>query len=119
MPTLSTKRLCEFSRLLFGVKVLGESLTVLRAGVPQVVLPQWTDCYDYAQRVEMLGIGRLGNRTAKPLWTKKELGDVLSEVLLGKSSESIQRKASALAAVVKAKGNGAANAARLLLEECV
>ncbi|RKU40519.1 hypothetical protein DL546_002153 [Coniochaeta pulveracea] len=89
------------------------------AGVPQVVLPQWTDCYDYAQRVEMLGIGRLGNRTAKPLWTKKELGDVLSEVLLGKSSESIQRKASALAAVVKAKGNGAANAARLLLEECV
>jgi hypothetical protein len=89
------------------------------AGVPQVVLPQWTDCYDYAQRVEMLGIGRLGNRAAKPLWTETELGDVLSEVLLGKSSDSIKRKATALATVVKAKGNGAENAARLLVEECL
>jgi hypothetical protein len=84
-----------------------------------VVLPQWTDCYDYAQRVELLGIGRLGNRKVKPLWDAKELGDVLSDVLFGKSADSIQRKANALAAVCRAKGDGAANAARLLLEACL
>jgi UDP:flavonoid glycosyltransferase YjiC (YdhE family) len=84
-----------------------------------VVLPQWTDCYDYAQRVEMLGIGRLGNRKAKPLWTAEELGSVLSDVLFGKSSDSIQRKAKAMAVVCKGKGDGAANAARLLLESCL
>lgn len=83
-----------------------------------MVLPQWTDCYDYAQRVEMLGIGRLGSRRAKPLWTAEELGNVLSDVLFGKNSESIREKAEALAVVCKARGDGAANAAQLLLETC-
>lgn len=84
-----------------------------------MVLPQWTDCYDYAQRVEVLGIGRLGSRKAKPLWTAEELGSVLSDVLLGKSTDSILRKAKAMAAVCKGRGDGAANAARLLLEACL
>ncbi|PNY25518.1 Uncharacterized protein TCAP_04541 [Tolypocladium capitatum] len=87
------------------------------AGIPQVVLPQWTDCYDYAQRVEMLGIGRLGNRKAKPKWTAQELSRELSEVLLGKDSEAMKRKAMELADVCRRNGSGAANAARILLAE--
>ncbi|PHH58385.1 hypothetical protein CDD80_2410 [Ophiocordyceps camponoti-rufipedis] len=43
-------------------------------GVPQVVLPQWTDTYDYAERVELLGIGRLGNRSTMPRWTGGRVG---------------------------------------------
>jgi hypothetical protein len=27
-----------------------------KAGIPQVLLPAWYDCYDYATRVEYLGI---------------------------------------------------------------
>lgn len=33
-----------------------------RAGVPQVVLAMWYDTFDYATRVEYLGIGVYGNR---------------------------------------------------------
>ncbi|RYP39452.1 hypothetical protein DL767_002186 [Monosporascus sp. MG133] len=88
------------------------------AGVPHVVLPQWTDCYDYAQRVELLGIGRLGNRATKPQWSVKELSRELCEVLLGRSSETMRQKAKDLANVCRARGNGAENAARILLHEC-
>ncbi|RYP03313.1 hypothetical protein DL765_010540 [Monosporascus sp. GIB2] len=88
------------------------------AGVPHVVLPQWTDCYDYAQRVELLGIGRLGNRTTKPQWSVKELSCELCEVLLGRCSETMRQKAKDLANVCRARGNGAENAARIILHEC-
>ncbi|KAF4499123.1 UDP-glycosyltransferase 84B2 [Fusarium agapanthi] len=30
----------------------------LCSGIPQALLPAWTDCYDFANRVELLGIGR-------------------------------------------------------------
>jgi UDP:flavonoid glycosyltransferase YjiC (YdhE family) len=86
--------------------------------VPQVVLLQWTDCYDYAQRVEMLGIGRLGNRTTKPLWSTPELSRALQEVLIGESSNAVKQRAGELANLCKSRGNGAFNAARILLEEC-
>lgn len=35
-------------------------------GVPQVVLPMWVDLYDYAVRVEYLGVGVWGSRDAAP-----------------------------------------------------
>jgi hypothetical protein len=36
------------------------------AGVPQVVLPQWYDTYDYAAKVEWLGVGVFGNKRCAP-----------------------------------------------------
>jgi UDP:flavonoid glycosyltransferase YjiC (YdhE family) len=86
--------------------------------VPQVVLPQWTDCYDYAQRVDMLGVGRLGNRTTKPLWSAQELSRALREVLLGKHSDAIKQRASELASLCEGRGSGQLTAARILLEQC-
>ncbi|KAK3386193.1 hypothetical protein B0H63DRAFT_544825 [Podospora didyma] len=88
------------------------------AGVPQVVLPQWIDCYLYAERVEYLGMGRVGNRKAKPLWTAEELATAILDVLFGKDSEAIRQKARELAEICKRNGNGAENAARILLAEC-
>jgi UDP:flavonoid glycosyltransferase YjiC (YdhE family) len=32
------------------------------AGVPQIILPQWLDLYDYAVRVEWLGHGIYANK---------------------------------------------------------
>ncbi|KAK3172949.1 hypothetical protein OEA41_006275 [Lepraria neglecta] len=90
----------------------------LSAGVRQVVLPQWTDCYDYAQRVEMLGIGRWGSRTTKPQWSAQELARELLDVLLGERSDAMKQKARELAELCQKSGSGAVTAARILLAEC-
>ncbi|KAJ5726863.1 family 1 glycosyltransferase [Penicillium malachiteum] len=87
------------------------------AGIPQIVLPQWADCFDYAQRVELLGIGRLGSRTAKPLWTAPELSKAVLDVLVGEKSKEMKENATALAKAVEEKGSGAVNAARIILDE--
>lgn len=83
------------------------------------MLPQWTDCYDYAQRVEMLGVGRLGNRKAKPGWASQELSGELTNVLFGEQSDTMKLKARDLAQTCQRQGSGAANAAQILLAECV
>lgn len=84
-----------------------------------MVLPQWADCYDYAERVELLGIGRLGNRQAKPQWSAPELSEAILDVLLGGRSTVVRQKAAALSETCKKNGNGAVNAARVILEECI
>jgi len=65
--------------------------------VPQVVLPAWADCYDFANRAELLGVGRWANKQAKPRWKRDELGAALVEVLSGPSSVSILQRARELA----------------------
>ncbi|PHH88863.1 hypothetical protein CDD83_6953 [Cordyceps sp. RAO-2017] len=88
------------------------------AGVPQVVLPQWIDTYDFAHRIELLGIGRLGNRTTKPQIIAPDLARELLDILQGDSAEEIRKRANAFAKVCKAGGEGAKNAAALILAEC-
>ncbi|CAG8072578.1 unnamed protein product [Penicillium salamii] len=90
----------------------------VRAGVPQVILPQWIDCYDYAERVEMLGIGRVGNRKAKPQWTARELSKELLRVLQGESALFMRQRANDLATLCDKNGIGAMVAAQTLLGEC-
>lgn len=82
--------------------------------MPQVVLPQWTDTYDYAERVELLGIGRLGNRSTMPRWTATELAEALTDVL---TDGAVVRRAAGLAELCRERGSGADNAARGILEE--
>ncbi|WVW78305.1 hypothetical protein I302_100259 [Kwoniella bestiolae CBS 10118] len=53
----------------------------LYAGVPQVVLPSWTDCYDFPARVQYLGIGAWGNRKASPGYSQPELTEALLQVI--------------------------------------
>jgi UDP:flavonoid glycosyltransferase YjiC (YdhE family) len=47
-----------------------------------VVLPQWLDTYDCAARVEWLGIGQYGNRTAAPDVNAQEFSESLLKVLV-------------------------------------
>ncbi|KAH8816711.1 hypothetical protein F5884DRAFT_853146 [Xylogone sp. PMI_703] len=63
------------------------------SGIPQVLLPPWSDCYDFANRVELLGVGRWANQSAKPRWERKELAHSLEEVLFGLEAETILAKA--------------------------
>ncbi|KAL7928959.1 glycosyltransferase family 1 protein [Trichoderma chlorosporum] len=87
-------------------------------GVPQVVLPAWGVCYDYAQRVERLGIGRCGNRTAKSRWAAEELCREMLCVLMGKEAEAMKEKAATVKRVCKYNGSGADCAAAAILNEC-
>ncbi|KAI8162932.1 hypothetical protein K4K49_000461 [Colletotrichum sp. SAR 10_70] len=65
----------------------------LCTGIPQVVLPGWADCYDFAQRAEILGIGKWANRKAKPYWKRDEFGDCLEGVLFGPHAKMMQARA--------------------------
>jgi UDP:flavonoid glycosyltransferase YjiC (YdhE family) len=67
------------------------------AGVPQVLLPAWADCYDFANRVELLRVGRWANKKAKPRWRHLELSTALREVLIGLQAEEIRKNARCLA----------------------
>ncbi|OOQ90020.1 hypothetical protein PEBR_05968 [Penicillium brasilianum] len=62
------------------------------AGVPQVVLPPWADCYDFANRAEYLVISRWGNKSAKPRWKADELSSILVDVLLGPDAEAMKTR---------------------------
>ncbi|KAL1869448.1 hypothetical protein VTK73DRAFT_3093 [Phialemonium thermophilum] len=88
----------------------------LCAGIPQAVLPAWADCYDFANRAELLGVGRWANREARPRWERNELSAVLSDVLFGPGAETIQTKAREIAHC-HPESEGRENAAREILTE--
>jgi UDP:flavonoid glycosyltransferase YjiC (YdhE family) len=69
------------------------SYKAFSAGVPQVLLPAWTDCYDFANRVELLGVGRWANKKAKPRWKEDELSDAIIETLFGTESAQMKKTA--------------------------
>jgi hypothetical protein len=57
----------------------------------------WYDLFDFAVRVEWLGIGLRGNRTSAPRVEGEELGRVLLRVVgEGKEAQSARRRAKAL-----------------------
>ncbi|KAF4985988.1 hypothetical protein FDECE_16180 [Fusarium decemcellulare] len=96
--TAEPKSVLESGRIICAVNHGGASSfnEALCAGVPQVVLPAWADCYDFANRAELLGIGRWANKNAKPRWSKDELAASLVDVILGPSSEKILLRAQEL-----------------------
>ncbi|KAK0196224.1 putative UDP-glucoronosyl and UDP-glucosyl transferase [Armillaria mellea] len=55
----------------------------IHTGIPQIVLPMWYDCYDYAARVEWLGIGIYGNKKSAPGVEASELSGALTRVIGG------------------------------------
>jgi UDP:flavonoid glycosyltransferase YjiC (YdhE family) len=78
--------------------ILGVGLRLeISAGIPQVLLTPWSDCYDFANRVEMLGIGRWASKEAKPRWRRDELATCLEDVLFGPKADEIRMKAREMA----------------------
>lgn len=84
--------------------------------MPHVVLPFWTDCYEYANRVEMLGIGRKGTRKQQPVFEATEFSETILEVIDGENSVRIKEKARELAEVCKKNGYGPEMAAQGILK---
>ncbi|KXJ88323.1 diacylglycerol o-acyltransferase [Microdochium bolleyi] len=85
------------------------------SGLPHVVLPPWTDCYDYALRAELHGLGRWGSRKSNPQWAAHELADAMSWCLFGETARVCRQKTKAMAELVKSRGNGAAKAAEFIM----
>ena len=67
----------------------------IAAGVPQVLVPGWIDCYDFGNRVELNGVGVWANKGAAPRWERVELGDALKKVMLSER-EGFRERARAL-----------------------
>ncbi|KAK0220219.1 hypothetical protein IW262DRAFT_1383384 [Armillaria fumosa] len=53
----------------------------IHAGVPQIILPAWYDCYEYAARIEWLGVGIHGNKSAGSGIEAVELGRALTRIV--------------------------------------
>ncbi|KAL2139236.1 hypothetical protein VTI28DRAFT_5468 [Corynascus sepedonium] len=90
-------------------------LEAVSAGIPQVVLPLWMDTYDFARRAEILGIGRWGNRGAGKICKSNQLGEILTDVVVGERSTVYASKAKELAELCKKSGGGRVIAARHIL----
>ncbi|CAG9990345.1 unnamed protein product [Clonostachys byssicola] len=88
----------------------------ISAGVAQVVLPVWFDTYDFARRVDYLGIGKIGNRQHAPSLSKDELAPVLRQVVLGREAERIRERAAVIAKACQAGGEGREIATQAILE---
>ncbi|KAK4450019.1 family 1 glycosyltransferase [Podospora aff. communis PSN243] len=84
-------------------------------GVPQVVLPPWLDCYDFASRVELLGLGRWGSRQARPRWKADELREALVDVVVGRR-EKFASRCKELAEICRNEMGGRTAAAREVLD---
>lgn len=87
----------------------------IAAGVPQVLVPGWIDCYDFGNRVELNGVGIWANKKSAPRWDRVELGDALKEVLLGEHATQFRDNAKMMA-MRHPEDAGRDNAARVILD---
>lgn len=75
----------------------------IRAGIPQVIAPIWFDTFDFAQRVEYLGIGYWGNQLHAPGVHGPELGQAVKRIMFTDRGRSVIRRAREMAAKVGSK----------------
>ena len=91
-------------------------LEAITAGKPQIILPAWMDCFDFASRVEILGIGVWGNKNTIGRFKAADLYNAFEEVLVGPRSTQIQEKAMMLAELFR-REPGREKAATVILRE--
>lgn len=96
----------------------------LAAGVAQVVCPVWLDTYDFATRVEFLGVGVRGNARAAPRVEGGELGRAICATMADGGGMGMGGRARELQARIAALeggggdvfGVGRRRAARVILD---
>jgi hypothetical protein len=86
------------------------------AGVPHVVCPVWLDTYDFATRVEHLGIGLWASRGCAPDVDSIGLRRALDKVISGVGAEQMRKKARSLAKIVGGVDPGRRFAANRILD---
>jgi hypothetical protein len=76
-----------------------------RAGVPQVIFPQWFEPYNFARLVESTGIGDWDCPETSPEWTVECLANALLTVTTGDSALDMRRTAKELEETVRSPGS--------------
>ncbi|KIP07363.1 glycosyltransferase family 1 protein [Phlebiopsis gigantea 11061_1 CR5-6] len=84
------------------------------AGVPQIILPQWLDLYDYAVRVEWLGHGIYANKGRPAKFHAGQLADAFVRILSDTEGRAIKERALEVAAACR-RGGGVHRVAKTLL----
>ena len=84
----------------------------VRGGVPQIILPQWVDLYDFAQLVENLDIGIWGCRATSPSWTAECIQQAVLLVLKDSPASSTMARNAASFGELARKSVGRDVAAR-------
>ncbi|KFX94668.1 hypothetical protein O988_06165 [Pseudogymnoascus sp. VKM F-3808] len=86
------------------------------AGKPQIILPMWVDLYDFATRVEYLGIGLWPTKSSAPSWNATELGAAMVRIVEdSEESRAMRRRAEELKELCR-KNQGRKVAAERILE---
>ena len=86
-----------------------------RAALPQIVLAQWYDLYDNANRAEYRKIGIFGNRSVAPDIDADELADALSRIIgPGTEAERYRSRALEISELCRAAGGRRAAVDRIL-----
>ena len=84
------------------------------SGVPQIILPQWLDLYDYAVRVEWLGHGIYANKNHAPHIDAAQLADALVKVLVDEGGK-LKKKSIEVSEACK-RGGGVRTVAETILK---
>ncbi|GJE93742.1 glycosyltransferase family 1 protein [Phanerochaete sordida] len=84
------------------------------SGVPQIILPQWLDLYDYAVRVEWLGHGIYANKGHAAKIHAPQLADAFVRVLSDGEGTAMKKKALEIAEACR-RGGGVGKVAQTLL----
>ncbi|PSR78623.1 hypothetical protein PHLCEN_2v7370 [Hermanssonia centrifuga] len=84
------------------------------AGVPQILLPQWLDLYEYAVRTEWLGHGIYANKGHPAEIVADQLADAFLRVLSDDEGKILKAKSLEIAEACR-RGGGVQTVARTLL----
>lgn len=84
----------------------------IASGVPQVIIPMWTDLYTFANLVEWGGIGVYAIKSTAPEWNVHEIRSSLFRVV-GESGEAMRENARKLAVVAQSDPGRYAGAKRI------
>jgi UDP:flavonoid glycosyltransferase YjiC (YdhE family) len=86
-----------------------------RAALPQIILAQWYDLYDNANRAEYRGIGVYGNRSSAPDIDAEEFAAALSRTVgPGPEAEGYRSRALEISGLCRAAGGRKAAVDRIL-----
>ena len=86
-----------------------------RAALPQIILAQWYDLYDNANRAEYRNIGIFGNRRAAPDIDPDEFAAALSRIVgPGPETERYKSRAMEISKLCRAAGGRRAAVDRIL-----
>ena len=107
---------CEWITSLPSFRLHLTPLLHYSAGLPQIILAQWFDLYDMADRIEYSGIGIYGNKEVAPDIEAKEFGSAISRLVRrGEESKGFRTRAKAVGEACR-KAGGKRTAVDKLLE---